>query len=103
MLAAGRVGYTASGSATTYAADGFWLNNSQSNYALVGGGWGGAALCGASCLDLNNAASNAHTNIGACHSYYSFTDNAPYLRYHMVEIRPIKEGASTSNLGTSFR
>lgn len=71
--------------------------------ALVGGNWNNAALCGASCLNLNNAASNTNTNIGACHSYYSFTDNAPYFRYHMVEIRPIKEGISTSNLRTSFR
>ena len=66
MLAAGRVGYTASGSATTYAADGFWFNNSQSNCALVGGGWSDAALCGASCLYLSNAASATDTGIGAC-------------------------------------
>ncbi|MBO5012112.1 MAG: hypothetical protein J6C49_06690, partial [Elusimicrobiaceae bacterium] len=71
--------------------------------ALVGGNWNNAALCGASTLNLNNAASNTNANIGACHSYYSFTDNVPYLRCHMAEIRPIKEGASTSNLGTSFR
>lgn len=66
MLAAGRVGYTASGSATTYAADGFWFNNSQSNYALVGGGWGSAAFCGASCLSLGDAASVTNASVGAC-------------------------------------
>lgn len=66
MLAAGRVGYTASGSATTYAADGFWFNNSQSNYALVGGDWSYAAFCGASCLTLNVAASFTGTSVGAC-------------------------------------
>lgn len=67
--------------------------------ALVGGNWNNVAPS----VNLNNAASNTNTNIGACHSYYSFTDNAPYFRYHTVEIRPIKEGISTSNLGKSFR
>lgn len=66
MLAAGRVGYNAAGSATTYAADGLWFNNSQSNYALVGGSWSHAALCGASALVLDLAASGTSASIGAC-------------------------------------
>ena len=66
MLAAGRVGYTASGSATTYATDGFWFNNSKSNYALVGGRWDNAAFCGASCLNLSAAASYTGAHVGAC-------------------------------------
>lgn len=66
MTDAGRIGYTASGSATAYAADGLWFNNSQADYALVGGDWGGAALCGACALNLSSAASRAYTNVGAC-------------------------------------
>ena len=66
MLAAGRVGYTASGSATTYATDGLWFNNSQADYALVGGDWRYAARCGAACLSLSNAASVTNAYVGAC-------------------------------------
>lgn len=63
--------------------------------AIVGGNWNNSTLLGASCVNLNNAASNTNTYIGACHSYYSFTDNAPYDQYRLVEIKPIKEGLST--------
>ena len=34
--------------------------------ALVGGNWNNAALCGASTLYLNNAASNTNASVGAC-------------------------------------
>ena len=61
----GTMPYTASGSATTYECDGLWFNNSQVDVALMGGSWGGAALCGASCVNLSSAASGADTAIGA--------------------------------------
>lgn len=66
MLDAGRIGYNAAGSATTYACDGLWFNNSQADYALVGGRWNGSTLLGASYVHLGNAASHTHTNVGAC-------------------------------------
>ena len=66
MTDQGRVPYTASGSATTYTCDGFWFNNSQANYAFVGGGWDGSALLGFSCVRLNGAASGADVYGGAC-------------------------------------
>ena len=66
MLKAGRVGYNAAGSKTTYAADGFWFNNSQNNYARVGGNWNHAELCGASALSLHRLASHADEGFGAC-------------------------------------
>ena len=56
---------TASGSETTYYADGLWFNNSQSNYALVGGNCYGSAHCGALCVYLVSAFSNAYWNTGA--------------------------------------
>ena len=62
----GRVPYNASGSATTYTCDGFWFNNSQANYALVGGDWGNSTLLGFSCVSLGNAASLTLTHFGAC-------------------------------------
>ena len=61
----GRIPYDASGSATTYEADGLWFNNSQSNYAFVGGGWYNGLLCGPFFAVLNNTASDSGTNRGA--------------------------------------
>lgn len=61
----GRIPYDASGSATTYEADGLWFSNSQSNYAIVGGGWGGDLRCGPFCANLNYAASDSHPANGA--------------------------------------
>lgn len=62
----GTVPYNASGSATTYEADGLWFNNSAGTYvALVGGSWANAALCGCFALHLSDAASSAHAGIGA--------------------------------------
>lgn len=66
MTEYGRIGYNASGSETTYACDGLWFNNSQVDYALVGGGWGHAGLLGFSYVGLSYAASNANTDVGAC-------------------------------------
>ena len=61
----GYVPKTASGSATTYYADGLWFNNGQVDYALVGGHWAYGLLCGPRCCYLCNAASYAYTDIGA--------------------------------------
>ncbi len=61
----GRIPYDASGSATTYEADGLWFNNSQSNYAIVGGAWSNGLLCGPFGATLNNAASGSDTDYGA--------------------------------------
>ncbi len=64
-LAFGRIPVTASGSATTYEADGFWFNNGQVDYALCGGHWHHALLVGPLCASLNSAASSAYTHVGA--------------------------------------
>jgi hypothetical protein len=55
----GYVPKTASGSATTYYADGLWFNNGQADYALVGGRWDDGLLCGPRYCDLADAASIA--------------------------------------------
>lgn len=56
---------TISGSDSTYYCDGAWYNNSQTDIALVGGGWGSAARVGAFYCDLSNAASHASASNGA--------------------------------------
>lgn len=61
----GRIPYDASGSATTYEADSLWFNNSQSNYAVVGGGWSDGLRCGPFCAYLIAAASYSSAGIGA--------------------------------------
>lgn len=61
----GRIPYQTSGSATTKEGDGLWFNNSQVNYAFVGGDWGGALLVGAFCVRLSGAASYASAYGGA--------------------------------------
>lgn len=55
----------ASGSATTYYADGIWLDNSLVNYALVGGPSGAGLHVGAFGSHLGGAASIANWSIGA--------------------------------------
>ncbi len=55
----------ASGSATTYYCDGLWFNNSQVDYAFVGGGSAAASLVGALCSSLNDASSAANWFFGA--------------------------------------
>ena len=61
----GRVPYQASGSETTYECDGLWFNNSQVDYAYVGGLSNDGAEVGAFCSSLYYAASFAYWNIGA--------------------------------------
>lgn len=61
----GRLPVTANGSGTTNEADGLWFNNGQNNYALFGGGWDDALLCGGFCVALASAASDSHAAIGA--------------------------------------
>lgn len=69
LTAYGLVSQTASGSSTTYECDGFWFNNGQTNYALVGGPCYSGALCGAFYAYVNDAPSHAHWSIGCCLSY----------------------------------
>ena len=61
----GRLPVDASGSSSTYEADGMWYNNSQVNYAFVGGCWNAALLVGPFCAYLNTAASYSHSRSGA--------------------------------------
>lgn len=55
----------ASGSDTTFYTDGLWFNNSQSNYACVGGHWDGAGRVGALCVYLYYAPSVANAGSGS--------------------------------------
>lgn len=61
----GRIPYQASGSSTTYEADGLWFNNGQVDYAIVGGSWADALLVGAFSVHLTHAPSYANAAIGA--------------------------------------
>ena len=61
----GRIPVTASGSGTTFEADGMWFNNGQNNYALFGGNWDNALFCGGFYVDLAIAAPAPGTNFGA--------------------------------------
>ena len=65
----GYVPKVASGSETTYMCDGLWFNNSQTDYALVGGIWNSAGLCGSRCVYLYNLASHASASLGSRLSY----------------------------------
>lgn len=61
----GLIPIIASGSATTYYCDGLWFNNSQVDYAYVGGeSVGGASLVGAFCSVLNAASSRVDGGVG---------------------------------------
>ena len=55
----------ARGSATTYYCDGLWFNNSQVDYAFVGGSSARASLVGALYSDLDSASSHVSWGIGA--------------------------------------
>lgn len=55
----------ASGSVTTYYCDGLWFNNSQIDYAYVGGNSRSTSFAGALCMCLNDMSSFAHCVIGA--------------------------------------
>lgn len=61
----GRIGFHAAGSETTYLCDGFWYNNGQVDYALVGGRSIDGLHCGPSCLDLDVLASDTSWFVGA--------------------------------------
>ena len=56
---------TASGSETTFECDGLWFNNSQSNYAIVGGHCSFGFLCGAFTVALDAAVSHSSWDLGA--------------------------------------
>lgn len=59
---------TISGSDSTYYTDGGWFNNSQVNYAFVGGNWDCGLRVGAFCCALNGLVSIADTAYGAAPS-----------------------------------
>ena len=61
----GRLPVTASGSSSTYEADGMWYNNSQVHYACVGGYWSYALLVGPFCANLYTPASYSTSAYGA--------------------------------------
>ena len=61
----GRLPVIASGSSSTYEADGMWYNNSQVNYASVGGYWGTGLLVGPFCAPLDSTASASNAGLGA--------------------------------------
>lgn len=61
----GRLPVNASGSSSTYEADGMWYNNSQVNYAFVGGDWDYGLLCGPFYAALHVAPSYSNANRGA--------------------------------------
>ena len=63
MTMNGLIPKTASGSQTTYTADGLWYANSC--YAIVGGDCTYGALDGAFCLSVSNAVSYANWDVGA--------------------------------------
>lgn len=61
----GRLPVDASGSSSTFEADGLWFNNSQVNYALFGGHWAHGLLVGPFAAGMYNAASDSHSSYGA--------------------------------------
>lgn len=61
----GRIPVTASGSETTFEKDGLWFNNSQTDYAIVGGSSVVAGFCGAFAVYLYVAVSFSLWSIGA--------------------------------------
>lgn len=61
----GRIPITASGSSSTFEADGLYYSNSGTMYAFVGGGWGNDLRCGPFCAYLGNAPSDSDSYGGA--------------------------------------
>ena len=61
----GRLPVTANGSSSTYEADGMWFNNSQVDYAFVGGAWTNDLMVGPFCAYLVHAASHSYSYFGA--------------------------------------
>lgn len=64
-LAFGRIPVKASGSATTYEADGLWFNGSSPNYAMVGGNFHDSFLDGPMCAYLIYTAGFTNPFVGA--------------------------------------
>lgn len=61
----GRLPVDASGSSSTFEADGLWFNNSQVNYALFGGYWSYGLLVGPFCAAMYSTASRSYPSFGA--------------------------------------
>lgn len=61
----GRLPVTASGSSSTYEADGLWYDNGHVDYASVGGNWGNGLMVGPFCATLPIAASYSTSDFGA--------------------------------------
>lgn len=61
----GRIPITASGSSSTFEADGLYYNNSGTIYAFVGGSWTNDLLCGPCCAYLYNTPSGSNSSRGA--------------------------------------
>lgn len=61
----GRLPVDASGSSSTFEADGLWFNNSQVNYAFFGGAWGSDLLVGPFYAGLGSTTSTSDTYYGA--------------------------------------
>ena len=62
----GRIPVTASGSSSTFEADGLWYNNSGTiYYAFVGGDWGSDLPCGPFYAGLDRAPSDSRSDNGA--------------------------------------
>lgn len=61
----GRIPVTASGSSSTFEADGLWYNNSDTMYAVVGGAWYYDLRCGPFGANLDVAPSGSTSALGA--------------------------------------
>ena len=61
----GRLPVNASGSSSTFEADGLWFSSSDNYYAFVGGDWDVDLLVGPFCADLDSTASSSYSNVGA--------------------------------------
>lgn len=61
----GRLPETVGGSSSTYTCDYFWWNAGMTAVTIVGGACDSGAVCGVSCLNLGNSASNAYWPVGA--------------------------------------
>ena len=61
----GRIPVKASGSSSTFEADGLYYNNSGTMYAFVGGHWNYDLPCGPFCASLNGAPSLSYSYFGA--------------------------------------
>ena len=64
MTQFGLIPYASLGSATTHYCDGFWFNNTQNSYALIGCSSIHSLKCGAFCVHLNGDWSIVAWDIG---------------------------------------